>query len=132
MLWSNFPILLLASGAIGLLSSYLATKRGKNPIFWFMIGFFFGLLGVFAIFFSPNPKRQPALAEAAPTPYIQGPSDKFWYYLDNAHQQTGPISYNALNSAWQQGTIAPTNLVWHEELPEWKPLKELIQTTKTP
>lgn len=125
MLWSNFPALLFASGVIGLISAYLAHRRGKNPITWFMIGFFFGLLGVFAIFFVPQDKKQPV---PAATPYITGPNDKVWYYLDSANAQVGPMSYNALASAWQQGAVLPTNFVWHEELPEWKPLKDLIAT----
>ncbi|HEY4255362.1 MAG TPA: DUF4339 domain-containing protein [Chlamydiales bacterium] len=129
MLWPNLPSLFLASGAIGLISAYLAHRRGKNPLVWFCVGFFFGALGIFAIFFSPNPKKKtPVETPTQPKPYLHGPSDRFWYYLDpSSSQQVGPMSYEAVSKAWKQGNISPVTLVWHEELVDWKPLQELIR-----
>ncbi len=121
---------LLVSGVAGLISGYLAYKRGKNPIFWFIIGTLFGLLGVFAFFFLAKPKKQPAPQPEVrqPEPYIHGPADKFWYYLDASHSQIGPLSYNGLKSGWRQGTIPQSAFVWHEDLTDWTPLRELIRT----
>jgi hypothetical protein len=120
---------LLVSCIAGLISGYLAYKRGKNPTFWFFIGTLFGLFGVFAFFFLSKPKKQPApLPEVRqPEPYLLGPADKFWYYLDASHSQVGPLSYNGLKSGWKQGTIPLSAFVWHEDLTEWTPLQELIR-----
>jgi hypothetical protein len=128
MLWPNLPSLFLASGAIGLVSAYLAHRRNKNPILWFCVGFFFGIFGIFAIFFAPAPKKKELpLAPTQPKPYLHGPMDRFWYYVDQANQKVGPMSYDAVAKAWTQGNISPITLVWHEELTEWKPLQELIR-----
>jgi len=127
------PLTLLAALLTGALGAYLAYKRGRNPYIWFCIGSFFGILGAFAIFFAPSRKKtlgnlQPISApETAQT--LQGPSDKFWYYLNPEHQQIGPMSLEGLINAWRQGKISLTTYVWNEELPDWKPLQELITTS---
>ncbi|MBM3183849.1 MAG: DUF4339 domain-containing protein [Chlamydiae bacterium] len=127
------PLTLIIAFFTGLLGLYFARKRGRNPYAWFFIGFFFGVLGVMVIFFAPNPKKKSAsVAETpkeVPLPTIQGPSDKFWYYLDPTHQQIGPMSFEALKTAWQDGKVSLTTYVWHEELPEWKLLKDCVTSS---
>ncbi|MDP1609003.1 MAG: DUF4339 domain-containing protein [Chlamydiales bacterium] len=120
------------SVCVGTLSAYLAFRQGRNPYLWFCIGTFFGLIGVFALFIAP-PKRKPqptppSTLPAIPEQVIIGPSDKFWYYLNEAHEQLGPMSFQALNRAWKQGTITIKTFVWHEQLSDWKPLEECIET----
>ncbi|HSX38446.1 MAG TPA: DUF4339 domain-containing protein [Chlamydiales bacterium] len=126
---------LIAAALTGVLGAYLAHRRGRNPYVWFFVGFFFGILGAFAIFFAPSGrknllKEKPKVAIQQPRPTIRGPADKFWYYLDLEHQQIGPMSLSALTTAWHQEKISLTTYVWHEELPEWKPLQELIPCIK--
>ncbi len=117
---------------IGALTAYFAHKRQKNPYKWFFIGFFFGVLGLFAVFFSPSKKkkrRAPVHSEmqkiAPLVPLIRGPVDKFWYYLDPSHEQHGPISHTALTSAFKEGKISLSTYVWNEEMAEWKVLQDL-------
>jgi hypothetical protein len=122
------PMMLLAGLFTGLLGAYLAYKRGRNFYGWFFVGFFFGILGACAVLLAPRRKatEPPAPPEEPKVPTIQGPKDKFWYYLDPTHQQMGPMSLEALRLAWQQGKISLKTYVWNEELPEWKPLQELL------
>ncbi len=123
-------MILVSSLALGSISAYLANRRGRNPYSWFTIGFVFGLLGVLALFILPLPRKkilQPAAAKPTPQPYIDGPSDRFWYYLDENRSSQGPISHNALTQAWQSGSIRSNTFVWHEDLSTWKPLQELIK-----
>lgn len=127
----SLPIHLFIAAIVGFLSAHIAKRRGRNPSIWFGIGFLFGILGILAIFLMPLPKKKqvpsPPLPTSEPEPYIDGPSDRFWYYLDTAHQQQGPMSHNALTTAWKKGEIASSTLVWHEELANWKELQELIK-----
>ena len=124
------PFALLVAFCTGLLGAYLARKRGRNPYVWFFVGFFFGILGAMVIFFAPKAKKKPSpLSEPSkqdPLPSIKGPTDKFWYYLDPTHQQMGPMSLDALTSAWREGKISLTTYIWHEELSEWKFLKDCL------
>ena len=126
----DVPTAILVSSIAGLISGYLAYRRGKNPILWFLIGLVFGIFGVFAFLFATNPRKKgaPAPKSVSPEPYLHGPANKFWYYLDPTNTQIGPMSYNGMTQAWKKGTVSPTAYVWHEELAEWKPLQELIRT----
>ncbi|MDE3047470.1 MAG: DUF4339 domain-containing protein [Verrucomicrobiota bacterium] len=120
------PMMLIGASVIGAISAYLAYKRGKNPYLWFVLGFLFGIFGIFAIFLT-SPKKAVQPVPRQPVFRIEGPSDKFWYYLDPAHAQQGPMSLDALTAAWKSGKIDLTTYVWHEELPDWKPLKETLK-----
>jgi hypothetical protein len=127
----SLPIHLLIATIVGFLSAHLAARRGRNSFLWFGIGFLFGILGILAIFLIPSAKKkqnsEAKTLKAIPQLYIDGPNDRFWYYLDSTQQQQGPMSHNALTQAWKKGEIASTTLVWHEELPDWKELQELIK-----
>jgi hypothetical protein len=114
----------IAALIAGLGSAYLAHKRGRNPLLWFAIGTLFGIFGVFALFFAPTQKKKPA----APVWVIDGPKDKFWYYVDPNRATQGPISHDALTLAWKEGKITPATFVWHEDLTDWKLLKDTLKT----
>lgn len=122
--------ILISSLAFGSISAWLASRKGRNPYAWFTAGFIFGLLGVLALFILPQPRRKNLRTEQpapAPQPFIDGPSDRFWYYLDDNRASQGPMSHNALTQAWQKGSIGSSTFVWHEDLSTWKPLQELIK-----
>ena len=127
---------LLSGCVFGTLSCYFAHKREKNPYLWFFLGFIFGIFGIMAIFFAPMSSKKEALPEGTiPQTVvltISGPKDKFWYYLDSAHQQQGPMSYEALTLRWRETKISPSTFVWNEELPDWKPLQEFLKDSATP
>lgn len=115
----------------GSLSAYLAHKSGKNPFKWLLIGALLGFFGILPIFFLSMKKKQ-TKSSRKPSPqvkfyFIDGPSHKFWYYLDATQNQLGPMSHNALTNAWREGKVNPTTYVWHEDLPDWKPLQDFIK-----
>lgn len=114
----------IISGLImGSITAYLAYRQKRDIRFWFMLGFVLGIFGILAFFFMP---KQPP--KEVPGPTIQGPVDKLWYYLDGAQQQKGPMSFDALSRALKEKKISLENYVWHEELPEWKLLKEFTSS----
>ena len=108
----------------GASAAYLARKNQKNPYTWFFIGFFFGLIGLFFLFFLPKIRKP--LKKPDPGPLFRGPSDKLWFYLDPNHKQVGPVSSKAIGDAITKGNLSTNSYVWHEELSEWKQVKEFI------
>lgn len=124
------PATLIMAVVFGMTASYLASRKKWNPYLWFFLGFIFGIVGLFAVFMVPPKKKVRRRAPApkrteTPTPVLQGPSDKFWFYLDASHAQVGPISYNAIVKALHQGQISKTTYVWHENLTDWKKASDL-------
>ncbi|PIS01956.1 MAG: hypothetical protein COT85_07375 [Chlamydiae bacterium CG10_big_fil_rev_8_21_14_0_10_42_34] len=122
------PLMIFSAFAIGSIASYLAYKRERNPYIWFVVGFLFGIFGIFAIFFAAGKKKSvPSTEKKEPVFNIDGPKDKFWYYLDNLQQRQGPVSHDALTSAWKSGEVDVSTFVWNEEMTDWKPLKETLK-----
>jgi len=108
----------------GAVASYLAKRKGRNPYLWFFIGCFFGIFGIFAIFFLKNPQKK---AAAAAEPVRKTLPLRMWYYLDQNSQQVGPISTSALEGAWGEKKISPSTYVWHEGMENWKPWQDVCQ-----
>jgi N-acetylneuraminic acid mutarotase len=51
-----------------------------------------------------------------------------WYYIKAgapAGQQVGPLSWEQLHSLAQSGTLTPTDLAWHQSLPQWLPAGQI-------
>lgn len=119
---------------MGSISAYLAKKRGKNPLLWFILGTLLGVLGLFILFFMPKKKeRAPQATEPSNevtidvTPQVK-PSEleKFWYYLAAGNEQNGPMSFDALKRAFREGKISDATYVWNEEMEGWKRFGELF------
>src|SRR5690606_7019087 len=108
---------ILAGLFAGVVSAFFAYRTERNPYLWFVLGFVFGIFGVFAFFFASR-KEKPQ-QQKIPVFAIRGPKDKFWYYLDHTNQQQGPMSHDALSRIWKQGKIHFSTYVWHEDLKEW-------------
>lgn len=127
------PAMIIAATLLGAITAVFAHRRQRNPYKWFFIGFLFGMIGLLALFLFPPKRRKPVVhlasekEEQSPSslPVIQGPSDKFWYYLDQARQQQGPMSHHALTSAFLQGKISLSTYVWNEDMADWKELQEV-------
>jgi hypothetical protein len=132
MPWADVRLTLITGCIMGLVSAYLAHRQGRNLAFWFFIGLLFGVFGLLFFFNVPEKKKLPPITKPEPQPYVFGPSDKFWYFLDETQTQIGPMSYTALANHWKQGKIKPATFVWHEELSDWKPLQELIRVREVP
>jgi hypothetical protein len=121
------PLMIASALCMGALSAFFAYKRGRNPYIWFAVGFLFGIFGICAIFFTSGKKKAPQPLKQAPIFSIQGPKDKFWYYLDPTNQQQGPLSLDGLTKEWREGKVDLATLIWHEDLAEWQPLKNCVR-----
>ena len=45
-----------------------------------------------------------------------------WFYADASQQRRGPVSTEQLKTAYEQGQLTSTSLVWCEGMPTWLPL----------
>jgi hypothetical protein len=127
--------------AVGVMASHYAKQRGRNPRAWFVLGFLFGILGLIILFLLPSkkvstPVKAPEQPTPAPQPYFQktlletihpSHSEKLWYYLDQAHQQLGPMSLTALSHAWEQGKVSGKTFVWNENLTNWEHFEQVLK-----
>jgi len=137
-----YPVISILSGLLfGGLCSNLAGKKGRGSLFWFSLGFFFGVFSLIALYFLPAKEMEadeptlvkPPTSEEKPLPTM---TEKLWYYLDQAHRRHGPMSFERLQKSWREGYAQARTLVWNEELNEWKKIEDLSDIheliTKTP
>ncbi len=111
---------------MGVISAYLALRRGKNPFIWFCVGALLGVLGLLILFFMSQPtpeqrKGEVILPREKPPSFVQ----KNWYYLDSEHNQYGPISFTQMKGLFHEKRLLPANFVWQEEMTNWKKLEDL-------
>jgi len=142
----SFYINILISLAVGLITSYFAYKRGRDPGIWVLIGTFLGIFGLLILFlmkdlskesaeedadkkdagifgFSPEDEEEEEKALIAMAPVIY-PSDQ-WFYADKNYQQQGPVGKADLLALLQKEEISKETLVWKEGMTEWKKLSEV-------
>lgn len=118
-------VMLVSSSIMGLITRYQAKKQGKNPLFWFWIGFLFGGLGIFAFFLTKKTN-----ASSKPTPIHLFPKVNLhlgpWYYAEN---QTilGPFSRDYIQKLLDENRINLSTLVWHDSMPEWEKLEKFTE-----
>ena len=128
-------LMILSSLLIAWGCSHLAKKRGRNPINWFIAGLFFGILAPIVLFLLPPPKKQAALPQQDPlvpqSPLTILQPDhigKLWYFIDEEKQQLGPMSFDALGKAWQDGKVREKTYVWNEAMENWGRFQDVIKS----
>ena len=124
--------LLLLYALMGGICYYHAKRRGRNPYIWLGIGVFFGILGLITLFILPplrrrNPQPVAGIAKINLETLDPSHSSKLWYYLDQQNQQFGPMSIDALSSAWHNGKVNRTTFVWNEVMDSWKRIEEVLR-----
>jgi hypothetical protein len=116
---------------MGSITAYYAKQKNKDPFIWFFVGFLFGMLGLLSLFIISNfQAKREAQNQPPPAPKPVAPAvpQKFWYYLDQENRQFGPVSFDALNSAWKEGKITVNTFVWNEDLDGWKPFEQFTSS----
>lgn len=144
MLMSFILLLLIAS-----FTAYYASRKGRNPFIWFVIGTLLGIFAPIILIFLPAVKNEANQVDSEPTMSISRPDpalhhealppplptaeelkrqqeeDKLWYYLDQNHQQMGPVSIVALRELWNTGRLELTSYVWAEGMGQWEKVENL-------
>jgi hypothetical protein len=112
----------------GLATAFTAKKKGQNPYLWLGIGLVLGAFGVFGFFFVPSAKKRGVKSKQrrAKERYLIGPIDRFWHYVDISGNPEGPVSHTALSRALREGKINEKTLIWHDQMKDWKELKNFL------
>jgi hypothetical protein len=119
--------------------SHLARQRGRNPMNWFIAGVLFGIFALILLFILPIRKRNeqanPAAAPVKKLPKltILAPAheEKLWYFLDEEKTQFGPMSFDALSRAWNEGKVRDSTFVWNESMEDWQRFQEVIRPSQS-
>lgn len=140
MLLSFILLLLIAS-----FTAYYANRKGRNPILWFIIGVLLGIFAPLILLFFPTIKSEsnnglptmtvsnpdPSLQHLPPSPQLEikrtEEEDKLWYYLDQNHQQMGPVSVIALRELWNRGQLELNSYVWTDGMEQWQKVENLSE-----
>jgi hypothetical protein len=141
MLFSFILLLVIAA-----LTAYYASRKGRNPLVWFIIGILLGIFAPLLLLFFPEVKKEREdnemptmtisppdaslhqISQTSPTPAEferQEEEDKLWYYLDQNHQQMGPVSVVALRELWNRGKLELNNYVWTDGMEQWEKVDNL-------
>lgn len=135
MLISVLLLLFFAS-----LSAYLARQRGRDPVAWFMIGI---LLGIFAplllILLKPlqmgdEDKEEIETIRSSSTQVQESPAQSYlnkeWFFVDENHQQQGPVNFDQLKVLWQENKITLATYVWSQGMSQWIKIEDLPDITE--
>jgi hypothetical protein len=115
--------------------SYFAKQRGRNPLNWFIAGLFFGIFALIALFILPirQKNEKQTLQTLPPSKNLQltiltpSHAEKLWYFLDEQKTQFGPMSFDALSKAWNEGKVQEHTYVWNESMDKWQRFQEVIE-----
>lgn len=156
---SNLLISFIFLLVIASFTAYYANNKGRNPFIWFALGALLGIFAPLILLFLPNLNEEQGMGSGEPTMSVSRPDaslehddvppptptleelrlrkeeDKLWYYLDQNHQQMGPVSIVALRELWNTGRLELISYVWSEGMDDWKKvevLPELIELLKRP
>ncbi|WP_039358373.1 GYF domain-containing protein [Candidatus Protochlamydia amoebophila] len=131
------------SAIIGYFTGYYADQKGRDFTTWFILGLLFNFFATILLFFLPSIKKEenirPTMTIAKPDPAIsisqpQQPisplnwkeeENKLWYYLDQNHEQVGPVSIIALRNLWNSGLLGFNSYVWAEGMERWQKVDQL-------
>lgn len=113
----------------GFLCSKIAKKKNRNTFSWFLLGLLFGLLALICIYFikplkvatQNNSKTHPSISNL----HLIQDDKNYWYYLDIAQKQIGPVSIKKIFDDYFEGIISDNTFVWNDTMSNWKKLKEV-------
>lgn len=142
---SVFTILVISSTIFGVATGMVAKNKGRNPILWFLVGFSFGIIGLFVAYrmssLSADSKSKPApvpVREAhseATSPADQPfPTENVkriptnlsiqWYYINANLDTVGPLKLGELRKHINENKLDDSTYIWCEEFSDWMQISE--------
>lgn len=140
---------LLTSALVGLIfgwvNAFIASKKGRDPLLWFVLGLFFALISLIILLVLPAVKPKKRVEGDSPfvgttidvTPLgakegvttteirLDSVEDQSWFYLDERRQQKGPITFLQLKELFKERIVVDNTYLWSEGMSEWMPLSRL-------
>ena len=124
---SSNPYYLIFWALSGIFAAVYAKKVGKNPVIWFLIGFFLGAIGIFAfMFFGKKTQKPVEVKETVPVLPSLNLFKGSWYYAENG-QILGPVSDYLIKEKFETNELCESTLVWHESMSDWTEIKNLMK-----
>lgn len=139
--------------SIAFYTAHYARMHGKNPLLWFIIAILLGFLAPLILLFLTRGVNgvdrtgrmdrdgYPTMTVSSPDPSVEREAvlpehvllpeeEKLWYYLDQNHQQIGPVSVVALRELWNRGLLELNQYVWSEGMKDWEKVEQLPNLQK--
>lgn len=143
----QFIIIFLVSIVFAFICGYYSEKKGRSSIAWFILGFLFTFYALIVLFFLSPIKKDDAqftMTVLPPDPALKDELDlqplpsferykeenQLWYYLNDNHEQIGPVSMIALRDLWNRGLLEINNYVWSEGMENWEKIENLPDLKK--
>lgn len=121
----QYALLLVIYSLFSFFTAEVAKRKGRNPKFWAVMGFLFGIFALSFVAFLPKklPITEPQGETPAEVPTLSITPD-MWYYLDDQHTTKGPISFHRLQELIFNGELKRSSYIWHESMKDWEKLNE--------
>lgn len=139
---------------LGMLTAYLATKKNRNPIGWFLAGMFFGIFAVIFLlilpplsftqdddsseredsedFFLQNTLEDSEIISIPDTINQAAIDTEKWFYLSKDRTNVGPLSIVQLAAFLEECKNSPEKgidpkelWVWKKGMADWRKVKDL-------
>lgn len=139
MTFLNHFLTLVMGVILGFITAHFAVRKGRDPLIWFIIGLFFGFLGLIVLYFLQptgfTPSVDTAQTEkneppAVPLLPVTETLPAAWYYMDKFWQMQGPVSLDQLKSLFVRNEVSVNTPVWSETMHDWKSVKDLEMLLK--
>ncbi|MCP5508298.1 MAG: DUF4339 domain-containing protein [Chlamydiales bacterium] len=106
-------------------TAYLAHLFHRNPFIWFVLGFLFGVFALIALLLLPPVEQKTIVVKIPVAPAPDPLKMKTWYYLDEQHQQVGPLEFEQMRACYIQDKIGGDTFVWSEGMEDWLKVKDI-------
>lgn len=115
----NLLIPILCWILVGWACSLIAEKKGRDPIVWFYLGVFFSFIALLILYFLPAYKKPKTSPKPEPIDHKEPITNECWFYLNQDHDQVGPVPLQQLKSLWKEGILGSESYVWSEGMKKW-------------
>lgn len=122
----------------GFIGSYIAIRKNKSPVTWFIIGFLFGFIGIIILIILQDKRdnennilyrtqKDEIIEETTilQEEEIQKEITNCWFFLNENKQTTGPLSLYTICKNISQKEHPEQTWLWKKGMKNWQRLEEI-------